>query len=70
MLLLIDLVSMLICFFSIDFLNLHFFDKQIYMSYEVILELLGPIFLAYSIVFIFFNQNQDFLSQLADSQHI
>lgn len=61
MLLLIDLVSMLICFFSIDFLNLHFFDKQIYMSYEVILELLGPIFLAYSIVFIFFNQNQDFL---------
>ena len=63
MLLLIDLVSMLICFFSIDFLNLHFFDKQIYMSYEVILELLGPIFLAYSIVFIFFNQNQNFLKR-------
>lgn len=59
-LLLIDLVSLLICFFSIDFLNLHFFDKQIYMSYEVILDLLGPIFLAYSIVFIFFNQNRDF----------
>ena len=59
-LLLLDLISLLMCFFSIDFLNLHFFDKQIYMSYEVILDLLGPIFLAYSIVFIFFNQNQDF----------
>ena len=55
-LLLLDLISLLMCFFSIDFLNLHFFDKQIYMSYEVILDLLGPIFLAYSIVFIFFNR--------------
>lgn len=31
------------------------------MSYEVILDLLGPIFIAYSIVFFFFNQNQKFL---------
>lgn len=31
------------------------------MNYDVIVSLLGPIFLAYSIVFIFFNQNQHFM---------
>lgn len=62
-LLLIDLVCLLACFFSVDFINLRLFNKQIYMSYAVIMDLLGPIFLAYSIVFIFFNQNQVFLKR-------
>lgn len=61
--LLIDLISLLACFFSIDFLSLNILNKQIYMSYQVIMDLLGPIFLAYSIVFIFFNQNQYFMKR-------
>lgn len=61
--LLVDLVCLLTCFFSIDFLTFKIFNRQIYMNFEVILDLLGPIFFAYSIVFILFNQNQDFMKR-------
>ena len=62
-LMLLDLLSLLCCFFSIDFLSQLILNKEIYMSYDVIIDLLGPIFISYALIFVFFNQNQVFLTR-------
>lgn len=60
---LIDLVSLLISFFSVDYISNHIVNRKYYMSYDVVFDLMGTILLAFFLVFFFFNMNQYFMKR-------
>lgn len=59
-LLILDLISVIASFFSVDSISTYILYKEYDMSADVVFNLMGTIVLAYIIVFVFFNMNDKF----------
>lgn len=60
LLMIIDLVCVILSFFSVDYIATYIINRKYAMGFDVVLNLMGTIVLSYIIVFVFFNMNDKF----------